>query len=414
MDRLRRTGVIILSLAMIAGLLLTACTSASPATPASPTKAAAGKAPSGEPYRIGFVNSFSGYMAAMGLIERDVVMMLEEKINAEGGINGRPLKVISYDDESDESKGVLAVKKLIETDKVHAIIGMAASGVVLATVPAMQQAQVPYVSMAATRDMLAPPSDWIFKLPNSEGFIIEGWYMYAQKQGWKNLALLTPASGWGKSGKKYFEDTVAKKGITLVANETYGPTDTDMKTQLTKIKATNPDALLVGGAEPAGAMAIRQAGEIGIKVPLTGFHSLTMPAIMNVKELRDGLEGYIFTAHKPIVYQELPDSDRMKKGIAAFDAALKAKFNRSTTAFDGFASDSLMVTVEALKKANPDPTKVEDTRKAVKAALEQTKDFVGVSNVINYSATDHEGINLEAGVVAQVKGGQFKMLMPLK
>ncbi|MDO8473100.1 MAG: ABC transporter substrate-binding protein [Dehalococcoidia bacterium] len=414
MNRLRKTGALVLALITLVVLLTAACAPASTPAPASTQSAApAAKAPSGDPYKVGFVNSFSGYMAAMGALTRETINLLEPKINADGGINGRPLKIITYDDESDETKGVLAIKKLIEADQVHAIVGMNASGVVLATVPTMQQAQIPYVSVAATRDMLKPPSDWIFKLPNSEGFIIEGWYRYAAKQGWKKLALMTPDSGWGKAAKAYLENTVQQHGITIVANETYGPTDTDMRAQLTKIKGAGADVLLVGGAEPAGAMAISQAKGLDFKIPSTGFHSITMPAIMSVKELSDGLEGLIFTGHKPTVYRDLPDSDRMKKGIVQLASMLTSSSKRDITAFDGFASDSLMLVVDALKRANPDPTKVVDTRKAIKTALEQTKDFVGVSNIVNYTPTDHEGMNLEAGIVAQVKGGAFKLITTL-
>lgn len=436
-----KIGFLLMALILAVLPVISGCATSAPATPttAAPTKAPAAapkatepakpaaspaassasekpaaKAPSGEPYKIGFVNSFSGFMAPMGAPERDAVLLLEEKVNAEGGINGRPLKIIAYDDESNESKGVLAMKKLIEQDNVIGIIGTAASGIAMAQVPIVEEAGVPFITMQSARTTVAPLKKWIFKLPLSERFYIEMFYEYAKEKGYKKVGLVTPSSGFGKEARKYFEETSGSKGITLVAKEEYGPNDTDMTAQLTKVKAANPEILVVYGAEAAGAIAVRQAKEIGIKAPIAGPDSLTMKAIMDVKELRDGLDGLIVMGHKPDVWQQLPDTDKQKKIISDFNALIKQKYGRDLSIWEGNGHDPFMIMVNALKKANPDTTKLAEARAKLRDAIEQTKDFVGVSNIVSYSATDHEIIDAAAGAYNMVEGGKFKLIKTVK
>lgn len=392
---------------------------AEPAKPAEPTKPPAAPTPTAapkvqEPYKIGFVNSFSGYMAAMGGQERDAVLMLEEKVNKEGGINGRPLKIIAYDDESDETKGVLAVKKLINEDKVLGLIGTSASGIAMAEAPVVEEAQVPWVTMNSSYSVLLNPTKkWIFKTAASEKFLVGGIYRYLKSKGITNFAWISQGAGFGREARKYMQDTVSKEGFTVVVNEEYGPTDTDMKPQLTKIKAANPQALVVYGAEPAGAIAIRQAREMGITVPVLGPPSMTMGAIMNVKELRDGMEGAVFVAFKPDVWEQLPASDPQRKVNEDFNNAMKAKYGDKFKALEwpmGVGYDAFTIMVNAIKKANPDTSKLEDARAKIRDALETTKGYVGSFSMLDQSPTEHEGLSWDSVVIGEIKAGKYQLV----
>src|SRR3990172_3205869 len=385
---------------------------AEPAKPAAATPTAPAKAQ--EPYKIGFVNSFSGYMAAMGGQERDVVLMLEEKVNKEGGINGRPIRIVAYDDESDETKGVLASKKLISEDKVLGIIGTAASGIALAQAPVVEEAQVPWVTMNSSYSvLLTPPKKWLFKTAASEKFLVGGIYRYLKSKGITNFAWLSQGAGFGREARKYMVDTYAKEGFTVVANEEYGPSDTDMKPQLTKIKATNPQALVVYGAEPAGAIAIRQARELGISVPVLGPPSMTMAAIMNVKELREGMEGAVFVAFKPDMWEQLPNSDPQKKVNEEFDKAMRAKYGDKFKRLEwpmGVGYDAFTLMIDALKKPIPDTSKLEEARGKVRDALEQTKGYVGSFSILDQSPQEHEGLSWESVVLGEIKSGNYQLV----
>ncbi len=400
---------------------------AAPTTAAAPTAAAQATKPaaapatpaatSQEPYKIGLINSFSGYMAPMGQPERDSALMLEEKLNKAGGINGRPIKLIAYDDESDETKGVLAIKKLINDDKVLGMIGTAASGIAMAQVPVAEDAGVPFITMQSAKSTIVPAKKWIFKLPLSEGFYVEGIYRWLKGEGYTKVAWLSQGAGFGKEATKYLDSTAGQQGLTVVVKEEYGPTDTDMKPQLTKVKSSGAQALVVYGAEAAGAIAVRQAKELGINVPIIGPESLTLPAIMSNKELRDGLEGMFILAHKADVWEQLQDNDAQKPLIKALADDLKAKYGASRTIsmWEGVASDALTLMVNAIKKANPDTSKLDDARGKIRTAIEQTTGMIGTTSALNYSAGEHDGgVDIKAGVVSQVKDGKFKLVKALQ
>jgi branched-chain amino acid transport system substrate-binding protein len=353
-------------------------------------------------------------MAAMGSQERDAVAMLVEKVNREGGINGRPLKLIYYDDESDESKGVLAIKKLIEQDKVLGIIGTSASGIAMAEAPIVEKAQVPWVTMnSAYAVLLNPPKKWIFKAAPSERFLVGRIYQYMKSKGITKFAWLSQGAGFGRQARKYMQDSAAKEGFTVVVDEEYGPKDTDMKPQLTKVKASDAQALVVYGAEPAGAIAIRQARELGIDIPILGPPSMTMKAIMSVKELAEGMEGAIFAALKPDVWEQLPDSDPQKTVNQEFDKLMRAKYGDKFKRLEwpmGVGYDAFMVMVNAMKRANPDPTKLQEARAKIRDAIEQTKGYIGSASMVTYSPTVHEGFAWESLVIGQIKGGKYVLI----
>ncbi len=367
-----------------------------------------------EPYKIGFVNSSSGYMAAMGSQEKDTVVMLEEKVNKEGGINGRPLKITYYDDESDESKGVLALKKLINDDKVLGILGAAASGIAMAEAPVAEEAQVPLITMNSSYSVLLnPQKKWVFKGVGSERFLMEGIYNYLKSKNLTNFAWLSQGAAFGREARNYVQETAKAKGFTLAANEEYGPSDTDMKAQLTKIKASNPQALVVYGAEPAGAVAIREARELGITVPIVAPPSMTMGAIMNVKELREGMEGAIVVGWKPDVWEQLPDSDPQKKLNEDFDKLMRAKYGSNFKRLEfsmGQGHDTFTVMINALKKVNPDPSKLQDARAKLRDAIEQTKGYVGPYALVSYTPDNHEGGAWESVIIGQIKEGKYQLI----
>ncbi len=438
----KHRGLAIMTLLSLMAMIAVACTPAATPTPlptkapaaaattapaAAPTSAAGATKPaaapttapaaSTEPFKIGFVNSSSGYMAAMGTPEREAVLMLEEKVNKQGGINGRPLKVVVYDDESDETKGVLAVKKLINDDKVLGIIGTAASGIAMAEVPVAEDAKVPFVTMQSAKSTILPDKKWIFKLPLSEAFYVEGIYRWLKGEGFARIAWISQGAGFGREALKYLDNTAAQQGITVVVKEEYGPTDTDMTPQLTKVKASNAQALVVYGAEAAGAIVVRQTKDMGINLPVIGPESLTLPAIMGDQQLRNGLENFYVLGHKGDVWEQIPDTDPQKTVLKGLSTDLKAKYGatRTLSMWEGVANDAFNVMVGAIQKANPDPTKLEDARSKIRDAIEQLKGHPGATSVLNYSATDHEGgIDIKAGVINQVKGGTLKLIKGLQ
>ncbi len=427
----RRSGALILVAALgVLMLVFAACAPAAipTASPAAKTAAPSGAQPTvaatvsaaqpkvaattaaaKDPIKIGVAAAFSGYAAVIGAPLRDAIVMMEEQTNKAGGINGYPLKVIYYDDEADETKAVLAMKKLISVDNVIALIGASASGIAMAEAPIVEEAGVPWESQGSTNALLNPPKKWVFKTAPGESLQVGPLLNYLKAKGLTNFGWLSQAAGYGRESRKYMEQMAPQLGLKALAVEEYDPTSTDMKPQLTKIKGTNPQALVVVGADPAGAMAIRQAKDLGMTIPILGTPPLTSATIMNVKELRDGLEGGIFSSMKPDVWQQLPDSDPQKKAAAELDKLMAAKYGSNYKGLEWAAAqgyDAFNLIVNAMKVAKTDPSDLSKARAGVRDALEQTKGYVGPFGIYTQTPKDHEGFSPDGMTMIQIKDGK--------
>jgi branched-chain amino acid transport system substrate-binding protein len=341
-------------------------------------------------YKIGYANSHSGFMAFMGTSWRDGFLLAADTINASGGINGRKLDVVIYDDESDVAKGVLAFKKLIETDQVLMVAGMNHSGVSIACAPIAEKAKVPFFGVGASRWIVAKPGkwklpadptevyEWVFKPRVDAQPHVEAMYAFMKKQGYKKFAWMSAGTAFGRGAKEIMEATYKQAGMELVAAEEYGPNDSDMTSQLTRIKGKNFDFILIYAAETAGALAYKQARELGITKPIIADAPIVSTAILST--LGQYLGGLIVCVHIP----DIPDLNALPKQVAGMGPVIakvrKGMMEKHKKAGDWINAqgyDGALLVADALKRANPDPAKLDDSRAKIRQALASTKGFVG-------------------------------------
>lgn len=159
-----------------------------------------------EPIKIGAILSITGPASFIGEPEKNTLLLLADQINKAGGINGRPVQVIIEDSKSDETQAVLSAKKLIERDKVVAIIGPSTTGESMAVIPIVTQAKIPMISLAAGTAITEPVSEryWIFKTAQYDRSAVEAIYRYMQKKGIKKVGILTITTSFGDQGGKPF------------------------------------------------------------------------------------------------------------------------------------------------------------------------------------------------------------------
>src|SRR3989338_11221674 len=209
-------------------------------------------------YKVGAISSIAGPGSSLGIPERDTALMLEANINAKGGIKGpdgklHPLKMVIYDDASDETKAGLAAKKLIDEDKVAAIVGTTASGTSLAILDTVQKAEVPTVSVAAAIKIVEPAAErkWVFKTPQSDQLIVGVLVDYLKAKGLTKVGWLNVDYAFGPLGRIGFAKAAREAGLAIVANEKFGQKDVDMTPQLTRVKAANPQAVVIWSIPPS-------------------------------------------------------------------------------------------------------------------------------------------------------------------
>ena len=228
-----------------------------------------------DPIKIGSVLSVTGPAAFLGDPELKTMQMYVEDINKKGGVLGRQLQLVHYDDGSDANKANGFAKRLIDDDKVDILVGGTTTGATMSMAPLVEKAGIPFISLAGAVVIIEPVKKFIFKTPHTDRMAAEKVFEDMKKRGLTKVALFAETSGFGQSGKKETEGVAAKYGITLVANETYGPKDTDMSPQLTKIKNTaGVQAVFIFGLGQGPAIATKNYKQLGITLPLYHAHGV--------------------------------------------------------------------------------------------------------------------------------------------
>ena len=357
-----------------------------------------------EPIKMGAIFSLSGPLAHNGVENKFVVDYLVSKVNKEGGINGQPIELIFYDDESDPTKTVLNFKRLVETDKIVVALGPNGTATGMAVKSLIQKAQIPtFMNIGGDVVIMGGkfgPFDWNFKSPQRSSTAIERVMMYLKKKGMNKIAVLVDSGGFGMDGKEHIEKLAPKYDIKIVASEMADPKDTDTTPQLARIKAKDAQAILAWAFGPLSGIISKNIKQLGIKVPEIQNHGMAGPLYLSMAG-KDG-EGVIFVSSKILVAEELPNNDPVKKvnlGLIKVYEEHKRPLHTQAT----YAYDMINIVINALRKAGTDRFKLRET-------IEQTKGFVGATGIYNMSPEDHNGLGLDSLVMIQVAGGKWKLI----
>jgi branched-chain amino acid transport system substrate-binding protein len=355
-----------------------------------------------EPIRIGSFLSVTGPASFLGDPELKTLEMQIEKINAEGGVLGRKLQLIAYDDAGDAEKARTFAKRLIEQDKVDVIVGGSTTGATMAAVPLVEQAGVPFISLAGAVVIIEPVKKWVFKTPHTDRMACDKIFVDVKARGLSRVALISGSGGFDKSMRAECLKVAPNHGMQIVADETYGAADTDMTAQLTKIKASNAQAVLNAGFGQGPAIVTRNYRQVGITLPLYQSHGVASKEY--IKLSGDAAEGVRLPAAALLVADLLPGNDPQKAVVTGYRDAYEKRYKSDVSTFGGHAIDGLMIAVGAIKAAgSTDPAKVRD-------AIEATRGFMGTAGVVNMSPTDHMGLDLSAFRMLEVKGGNWSLV----
>jgi branched-chain amino acid transport system substrate-binding protein len=348
------------------------------------------------PVKIGGLFAVSGPAAFLGEPERNSAKMLVDEINKSGGIKGRMLELVSYDTTGDATKAVQLATKLIKDDKVVAIIGPSTTGETMAIIPLMEKEQIPLISCAAGSKITDPVKKWVFKTAQNDALAVGRIYEYLQKHKQTKVAILTVSDGFGSSGREQLKAQASKYGVTIVFDDTYGPKDTDMTSQLTKIRGTQSQALIVWGTNPGPAVIAKNAKQLGVKLPLYMSHGVSSKKFIELAG--DAAEGVRLPSGKVIVCDLLPNSETQKKSLSAFVKDYQNHYKAEGDHFGGHAWDAVMLLKGAIERAGDTPSPA-----AIRNQLEKTKGFCGIGGTFTYTPQDHAGLGKDAFVLVEVK-----------
>ncbi len=355
-----------------------------------------------DPIRIGAIISRTGTAAFLGEPQDITLKYYVGEINKAGGVLGRPLELTVYDDASDANATRTLATRLVEEDKVVAAIGASTTGGTLAIAPVFEDAKVPLVSLAAGIEIVNPVRPYVFKTPHDDRMVCTRIIADMKGRGYKGLALMTGTDGVGKSMRKECTDAATAQGISVVADETFNPKDIDMSPQLTKIKNTKGvDVVFVGGFGQPLAVVTRNYGQLGIVYPQ--YHANGSASKVYLQLAGPASEGVRVAGPLLVVADKLPDGDPMKPTALAYATTFKKLTGKDASTFGGYGYDALMLIVNAIKRANSaDP-------RAIRDALEATRNYVGVTGIYNMSASDHLGLDGNSLFMVDVKNGDWAL-----
>lgn len=361
----------------------------------------AGSALAAPPIKIGGLFAVTGPASFLGEPERNTAQMVVNEINAAGGVKGRKLELIAYDTQGDATKAVQAANRLIKEDKVAAIIGPSTTGDTMAVIPVVERAKIPMISCAAGSKITEPVKKWVFKTAQNDGLAVAKIYGDLKRKKISKVAILTVSDGFGSSGREQLKGQASAYGIQIVSDDTYGPKDTDMTAQLTKIKGSGAQAVICWGTNPGPAVVARNAKQLGLKLPLYMSHGVSSKKFIGLAG--DAAEGILLPSGRVIVADLLPNSDRQKKSLLAFVNDYQKHYKAEGDHFGGHAWDAIMLLKGAIERGGENPAVIRDQ-------LERTRGFAGIGGVFSYSPSDHAGLTKDAFVLVEIRKQDFTLV----
>ena len=353
--------------------------------------------------KIGSVLSVTGPASFLGDPEKRTLEIYVDEINAKGGVNGQKLQLIVYDDAGNANNARTFATRLVEEDKVVAMVGGSTTGATLAMIPVFEDAKIPFISLAGGIQIIEPVHKWVFKTPHTDRMACEKIFADLKRRNLTTIALISGTDAFGKSMRDQCVAVAPKAGIKIALEESYGPRDSDMTPQLTNIRnKAGVQAVVNPGFGQGPAIVTRNYSQLGIKLPLYQSHGVASKQFIELAG--PAAEGVRLPAAALLIADKLPSSDPQKPVVVNYTRTYQQKTGQAVSTFGGHAYDGLMILVQAMERAkSADPSKVRDE-------IEKTKGYIGTGGIVNMSPTDHLGLNLSAFHMLEIKDGDWALV----
>ncbi|SHI65974.1 amino acid/amide ABC transporter substrate-binding protein, HAAT family [Desulfatibacillum alkenivorans DSM 16219] len=352
-------------------------------------------------YKIGGIFSVTGGASFLGAPEKMSMQMVVDQINAAGGIDGHMLEAVIYDTKGDPTEAVNFANKLINKDRVLAIVGPSTTPTTMAVIPLCVRARLPLISCAAGNGIVNPIQPYVFKTAQSDIQAVATIYAYMKEQGMKKIAILCVDNGFGASGAVQLREQAAKFGLEVVSDESYGGKDTDMTAQLTKARKAAPDALVCWGTNPGPAVVAKNAQQLKLDFPLFMSHGVASPKFIDIAG--DACEGIMLPTGAVLIADTLAADYHQKAALDKYISDYKNAYNAGVSGFGGYAYDAMKILEIALKGTNGDKAKIRDNIEAIQG-------YIGVTGTFNFSPTEHNGLGADSFLMVEIADGTWKVM----
>jgi branched-chain amino acid transport system substrate-binding protein len=353
--------------------------------------------------KIGSVLSVTGPASFLGDPEKKTLEIYVDEINAKGGVNGQKIQLVVYDDAGNAENARTFATRLVEEDKIVAMVGGSTTGATLAMIPVFEDAKIPFISLAGAIQIIEPVRAWVFKTPHTDKMACEKIFADLKTRKLTTIALISGTDAFGKSMRDQCVAVAPKAGIKIAHEESYGPRDSDMTPQLTNIRNTaGVQAVVNPGFGQGPAIVTRNYRQLGIKQPLYQSHGVASKQFIDLAG--PAAEGVRLPAAALLIADKLASNDKQKPIVVNYSKKYQEKTGQAVSTFGGHAYDGLMILVEAMQRAkSADKAKVRDE-------IEKTKGYIGTGGIVNMSPTDHMGLDLSAFHMLEIKGGDWTLV----
>jgi len=349
--------------------------------------------------KIGINYELSGNNATYGQGSVEGIKLAVEQINAEGGINGKKIVLVEYDNKSDPAEATSISTRLMTKDKVAAVIGPATTGCFKATIPEAIKHKVPVISGSATADDVTVDAsgvkEYAFRICFSDSYQGTAMANFALNNlsAKKAVIIMDSSSDYAKGLAENFTKTFEAGGGSIVAKEAYVAGDKDFNSIITSIKGQEFDVIFLPGYYDEAGLIIKQARAQGIDVPVLGADGFDSPVLLE-KAGAEALNKVYFSNH----YSSLDESPVVQEFIKSF----KEKYNKEPDAFNALGYDAAMFVADAIRRA-------ENLKgETLKKALEETANFDGVTGT--FSIDENHNVVKKLVIIELVDGKQTSVI----
>ncbi|MCH4271031.1 ABC transporter substrate-binding protein [Kerstersia gyiorum] len=353
---------------------------------------------------IGSTVSATGPASFLGEPEARTLKMLVDDINAKGGVQGEKIKLVAYDDGGDPNKARTFATRLIEDDEVVAVIGGTTTGTTMSIIPVVEEAGVPFISLAGAIEIIQPVRKHTFKTPHTDRMACAKIFEDMKARKLTKIGLLSGSDSFGASMRKQCLDIVGDYGITIVGDETFGPADADMTPQLTNLR--NKDgiqAILNLGMGSGPAIVTRNYAQLAVDMPLYQSHGVASDAFIELAGAK-AAEGVRLPGTSLLVAGQLAEDDPQRAVVQAYKQRYEGDTGKPVSTFGGYAHDALYLIVDAINRAG----KAEPA--AIRDALESTAGYMGTTGSFTMTPQDHLGLDLSAFRMLEIRDGGWKIV----
>jgi branched-chain amino acid transport system substrate-binding protein len=342
--------------------------------------------------KVGEVDPLTGGVSQFGIGCHQGFVLAFEQINAQGGILGQTIELVTEDDQSKPGQSATAVRKLIAQDKVIAILGDATSSATLESAPIAQTNKIPMITPTATNPRITEVGDFIFRvcfLDEFQGRVLAR-FARERLKAQRIFTLTDVKQDYSVDLLQFFKDEFTKLGGTIVGEQSYSTGDIDFRAQLTPIRGTKPDAVYVPGYYQEVALIVRQGRQIGLMMPFIGCDGWADQALLTIGG--KAMEGCFFTNH----FSPEDQSPIVKSFVEKY----QGKYGALPDTFSALGYDAARLLADAIQQAGSSDSQ------AVRDAIAKTAGFQGVTGQISLDANRNAS---KPGLVVTVKGGKFEI-----